>query len=135
MSVSRPSLLPLGALAAGVGLSLLSPTVVAQADAAPPAVEVALPNVTVKAKADKTPEAKQSYQATTTRVGKGKQAIRDIPQSMTVVTGRCGPPTKLLTKVDDNSSKLFAATGLASSCDIKTALAFRSACCGVDSTK
>ncbi len=86
VSAPRPALLPLGALAAGVGLSLLSPVVMAQAETAPAPVEAALPNVTVKAKADKTPEAKQSYQATTTSVGKGKQAIRDIPQSMTVVT-------------------------------------------------
>lgn len=86
VSAPRPALLPLGALAAGVGLSLLSPVVMAQAETTPAPVEAALPNVTVKAKADKTPEAKQSYQATTTSVGKGKQAIRDIPQSMTVVT-------------------------------------------------
>lgn len=86
VSVPRSALLPLGALAAGVGLSLLSPVVMAQADTSQTAVEASLPNVTVKAKADKTPEAKQSYQATTTSVGKGKQAIRDIPQSMTVVT-------------------------------------------------
>lgn len=33
-------------------------------------------------------EAKETYQAVTTRIGKGKQALRDIPQSVTVVTER-----------------------------------------------
>jgi catecholate siderophore receptor len=46
----------------------------------------ALPNVTVKAKADRTPDSKQHYQAVTTSAGKGKQALKDIPQSVTVIT-------------------------------------------------
>lgn len=78
--------LPLGALAAGVGLSLLGSAALAQADAAGAEQAQALPNVTVKAKADPTPEAKQSYQTVTTTIGKGNQALRDIPQSVTVVT-------------------------------------------------
>ncbi|RYD81494.1 MAG: TonB-dependent siderophore receptor, partial [Verrucomicrobiaceae bacterium] len=45
-----------------------------------------LPPVTVKDKADPRPEAKADYQALTSTIGKGKQALRDIPQSVTVVT-------------------------------------------------
>ncbi|MBV1775565.1 TonB-dependent receptor [Burkholderiaceae bacterium DAT-1] len=83
-------LLPLGALAAGFGL-----TQVAMADTVTPATaptqqttaasdEAALPVVRVKAAAEK--QGKDSYQATETRIGKGKQDIRDIPQALTVVT-------------------------------------------------
>jgi catecholate siderophore receptor len=79
--------LPLGALAAGFGLSLLSASALAQSPAvAPDSTDQTLPTVSVKAKADPKPAAKQSYQATTTQIGKGKQALRDIPQSVTVVT-------------------------------------------------
>jgi catecholate siderophore receptor len=79
----------LGALAAGMGLSLLSSAALAQA-AAPvsqtaSATEENLPAITVTDKT-KRPDAKTSYQATTTTLGKGKQALRDIPQSLTVVT-------------------------------------------------
>ena len=96
----RAHTLPLGALAAGVGLSLLSSAVLAQTAAAPdeaaanvaaatpaePASVQTLPSVSVKAQADRKPAAKTSYQAVTTHIGKGKQALRDIPQSITVVT-------------------------------------------------
>ena len=41
---------------------------------------------TVEAETEKT--AKETYQATTTRIGKGNQELRDIPQSVTVVTER-----------------------------------------------
>jgi catecholate siderophore receptor len=41
--------------------------------------------VTVKEKAE-APEGKEALRATTTTIGKGKQALRDIPQSITVVT-------------------------------------------------
>lgn len=77
--------MPLGALAAGMGLSLLSSVSVAQNQGAP-APEATLPTVSVTGKADNKPEAKSTYQATTTTIGKGKQALRDIPQSITVVT-------------------------------------------------
>lgn len=87
MSRQRTSpALPLGALAAGFGLSLLGSSVVAQT-AEPVATQQApLPEVTVKGKVDRTPAAKNTYQATTTTIGKGKQELRDIPQSVTVVT-------------------------------------------------
>ncbi len=80
----------LGALAAGVGLSLLGATGMAQtvpsASIAPIApTETTLPAVTVT-ETNQKPEAKSTYQATTTTIGKGKQALRDIPQSITVVT-------------------------------------------------
>lgn len=80
----------LGAMAAGMGLSLLSASAIAQSvQSAPTATatqqEEALPTVTVTDKANR-PDAKTTYQATTTTIGKGKQALRDIPQSVTVVT-------------------------------------------------
>lgn len=80
-------LLPLGALAAGFGLAPLSPLAVAQTTpAAEPATETVMP--VVKAKAAAEPTGKQSVQATTTRIGKGVQELRDVPQSITVVTER-----------------------------------------------
>ncbi|MBP9064021.1 MAG: TonB-dependent receptor plug domain-containing protein, partial [Aquabacterium sp.] len=94
----HPAVLPLSAIAAGVGLSLLSTTVLAQtatpdtpstsaqvATAIDPSVQT-LPSVSIKAQTDRKPEAKTSYQAVSTSIGKGKQALRDIPQSITVVT-------------------------------------------------
>jgi len=79
--------LPLGALAAGFGLSLMGSTALAQtaADTAKQS-DQALPEVTVQGTVDRTPPAKNTYQATTTTIGKGKQELRDIPQSVTVVT-------------------------------------------------
>ncbi|MFX8176208.1 TonB-dependent receptor plug domain-containing protein, partial [Acinetobacter baumannii] len=37
-------------------------------------------------KASAEPQGKDAYQATETRIGKGKQDLRDIPQSLTIVT-------------------------------------------------
>jgi len=86
------SLLPLGALAAGFGLASA-----ALAQTAPPAepakTESALPVVRVKAAAEKA--GKDDYQATDTRIGKGKQDIRDIPQSITIVTEKVMDDRKL----------------------------------------
>ncbi len=73
-------------MAAGLGLSLLGTPVVAQQAEVPATSQQSLPAVTVKAQRDPSPEAKKTYQATTSRIGKGNQAIRDIPQSMTVMT-------------------------------------------------
>jgi len=77
-------LLPLGALAAGFGLA--SAALAQTTPAARPAAteEAALPVVRVKASAER--QGKDDYQATETRIGKGKQDIRDIPQAITVVT-------------------------------------------------
>ncbi len=78
--IAKPALLPLGALAAGFGLASA-----ALAQTAEPAkTDAALPVVRAKASAEKA--GKDDYQATETRIGKGKQELRDIPQSITVVT-------------------------------------------------
>ncbi|OYU28623.1 MAG: TonB-dependent siderophore receptor [Burkholderiales bacterium PBB2] len=88
----RQALLPLGALAAGFGLASAS-----LAQTAPPAepakAENALPIVRTKASAE--PTGKDAYQATDTRIGKGKQELRDIPQSITVVTEKLMDDRKL----------------------------------------
>jgi catecholate siderophore receptor len=92
---------PLGALAAGFGLVSLAPAQAQTAPAAPvPAASApaeaaaeaaarqqqALPTVTVKGQAER--QGKESVQALTTTIGKGKQELRDVPQSVTVVTER-----------------------------------------------
>ena len=72
-------LLPLGALmlAASVGVQAQTP----------PSPEKTLAPVTVKERAE-APEGKDSVRATETTIGKGRQQLRDIPQSVTVVTER-----------------------------------------------
>lgn len=77
-------LLPLGALAAGFGMASAALAQTAPAQKAPAKEESVLPVVRAKASAE--PQGKDGYQATETRIGKGKQDIRDIPQSLTVVT-------------------------------------------------
>lgn len=52
----------------------------------PPATGVQLPTVTVKESAEI--QNKDTLKPTTTTIGKGKQALRDIPQSVTVFTER-----------------------------------------------
>jgi catecholate siderophore receptor len=100
-SPSSSALLPLGALAAGLGLLALpsfaqtDATAAPSATAAPPSPAVAtslaagptvtLPEVHVQGA---TATGKDSLRATTSTIGKGKQALRDIPQSVTVVTER-----------------------------------------------
>lgn len=78
----KATLLPLGALAAGFGLA--SAAIAQTAPAEPVKTESALPVVRAKASAER--PGKDDYQATETRIGKGKQQLRDIPQSVTVVT-------------------------------------------------
>ncbi|UUX96060.1 TonB-dependent receptor [Aquabacterium sp. J223] len=84
-------LLPLGALAAGFGFAGLA-TAQSGAPAAPPAAvapaepDAALPVVRTRAQADSS--GKDSLRATTTNIGRGTQQLRDIPQSITVVTER-----------------------------------------------
>jgi catecholate siderophore receptor len=78
-------LLPLGALAAGFGLASAALAQTAPAPAPAPAKEeTVMPTVRARASAEK--QGKDDYQATETRIGKGKQEIRDIPQSLTVIT-------------------------------------------------
>jgi catecholate siderophore receptor len=81
-------LLPLGALAAGFGL--FNVAVMAQTAPAAPAAaasapksEATLPAIPVKAKLETDAN---SVRATTTTIGKGNQELRDIPQSVTIVT-------------------------------------------------
>ncbi|MDM4767048.1 TonB-dependent siderophore receptor [Pelomonas sp. SE-A7] len=82
------ALLPLGALAAGFGIAgaalAQSTTPPATPPATPASAETTLPVVRAKATAEKT--GKEDYQATESKIGKGKQELRDIPQSVTVVT-------------------------------------------------
>lgn len=77
-------MLPLGALAAGFGLSAAALAQTAPEPQAPARQDSVLP--TVRAKASAEPQGKDAYQATETRIGKGKQDLRDIPQSLTIVT-------------------------------------------------
>jgi catecholate siderophore receptor len=85
-----PGLLPLGALAAGFGM--FSAAAWAQAPAAPASAasaasgaknETTMQQISVKAKAETDAN---SVRATTSSIGKGNQDLRDIPQSVTVIT-------------------------------------------------
>ena len=87
---ANPGILPLGALAAGFGL--IGVSAFAQTPAAPaapasaasaPKAETTLQQISVKAKAETDAT---SVRATTSTIGKGNQDLRDIPQSVTVVT-------------------------------------------------
>jgi catecholate siderophore receptor len=87
---ARPPLLPLGAIAAGFGLWGAAAMAQSQPAAAPPAAaasaprpEATLPAVSVKGRAEAD---NNSVRATTTTIGKGTQEVRDIPQSLTIVT-------------------------------------------------
>ncbi len=96
---TRPLLVPLGALAAGFGVAVPAwaqstppaqpATVVVQADGAQ-----VLPGVEVTGRRERD---KDSVRATTTTVGKGNQDIRDIPQSVTVLTEKVVDDLKLNT--------------------------------------
>ncbi|MEP7298198.1 MAG: TonB-dependent receptor [Burkholderiales bacterium] len=80
-------LLPLGALAAGFGLlaaDALAQNAPAPASAASGAgFAITLPPVSVQGRAETDAT---SLRATTTTIGKGNQDLRDVPQSVTVVT-------------------------------------------------
>lgn len=76
----KPSLLPISALAAGFSLAAGG----AYAQAAPDSANTTLP--TVRAKVAAEPQGKDGVQAVSTRIGKGNQELRDVPQSVTVVT-------------------------------------------------
>jgi len=97
---ARPApgtVMSLGALAAGFGLLLVSGAASGQAavPAPPPPspTETTLPEVKVKGTAEES--AKDNLQTNTTNIGKGTQAIRDIPQSITVVTEKLINDVKL----------------------------------------
>ena len=75
---SRSALLPIGAM-------LLAGSMGSLAQQAPASGNRMLPTVTVTDTAE-VPEGKDAVRATTSTIGKGNQALRDIPQSVTVVT-------------------------------------------------
>lgn len=75
---ASPARLPLGAL-------LLMGSLGAMAQSTAPADEKTLSTVVIKERAE-APEGKDALRATTTGIGKGNQKLRDIPQSVTVVT-------------------------------------------------
>ncbi len=75
--------MPLGAWAAGLGLLALPVQAQTSTPAAPKAPETTLQPVAVKARAETDAN---SVRATSTSIGKGTQDLRDIPQSITVVT-------------------------------------------------
>lgn len=77
---SRGTLLPLGAMLLAGSMSALAQT--AEADGSR-----TLSTVVVKEQAE-APEGRDAYRATETGIGRGKQKLRDIPQSITVVTER-----------------------------------------------
>jgi catecholate siderophore receptor len=77
-SASTGVMLPLGAM-------LLAGSMNAMAQTAPAGAEKTLPTVMVREQAE-APEGKDALRATETRIGKGQQQLRDIPQSVTVVT-------------------------------------------------
>lgn len=72
---SDPALLPLGALMLAASAGALAQTAPAPT----------LGTVIVREQAE-APEGKEALRATTTNIGKGTQQLRDIPQSITVVT-------------------------------------------------
>ena len=74
----RAVVLPLGAV-------LLAGSMSAMAQQSDPNTAVTLKPVIIKEKAE-APEGKDAFRASNTRIGKGDQALRDIPQSVTVVT-------------------------------------------------
>lgn len=91
-TVLKAPAVPLGAMAAGFGLMAGVLPAHAQQQPEPPAAQVApeanspapLRKVTVKGKQEE--QGKEAYKANTSRIGKGNQELRDIPQSVTVVT-------------------------------------------------
>ena len=105
-SLQRAALLPLGAAAAGFGLMALGPASAQTTSAAavPPAAAAsaadaatrarALPRISVRARAETD---RDTVRATTTSIGKGVQELRDIPQSVTVLTEKIIDDAKLTT--------------------------------------
>ncbi|MBI5722170.1 MAG: TonB-dependent siderophore receptor [Burkholderiales bacterium] len=84
IALAQQAAAPAGAASAPAGSASAPAGAPAAADPAKPAA--VLPVVRARAAAE--PQGKDGVQATTTRIGKGKQELRDIPQSVTVVTER-----------------------------------------------
>ena len=118
---SPSALLPLGALAAGFGFGLLAGPAWAQDPAPTPAGDnPVLPAVTVRAAPEES--ARETLQTTTTTLGKGVQDIRDIPQSISVVTEKLIDDARLDTlkqTLHYTSGITFAATENGTDQDIR----------------
>ena len=86
----RPWPIRAARLRAATGLVLVSAASAACAQATSPTaatpVETVLP--VIRAQLATEPSSKDGVQATSTRIGKGQQELRDVPQSVTVVTER-----------------------------------------------
>lgn len=112
-ALSDHALLPLGAL-------MLAASVGSWAQAL--SAEQTLKPVTVTEKADATPQGKDSLKTRSTSVGKGSQDIRDVPQSITVVTEKLIDDVKLDTLRDAlhyTAGITFAATENGTDQDIR----------------
>lgn len=84
---SRPAPSPSAAPLLPLGAMLLAGSMGALAQSAPAGEGKTLQTVVVKERAE-APEGKDDLRASTTGIGKGQQQLRDIPQSVTVVTER-----------------------------------------------
>ena len=81
----RVALRPLAALIAGLGVSGAFAADDTPAASTPaPASETVMPAVRAKATAE--PSGKETLRPQTTSIGKGRQELRDVPQSITIVT-------------------------------------------------
>ena len=78
------ALRPLVALLAGASLGGWVSAQTAAEPATPASTDTVMPAVRAKAGAE--PSGKETLRPTTTTIGKGKQELRDVPQSITVVT-------------------------------------------------
>lgn len=111
---SEFALMPLGAL-------MLAASVSGWAQTAPTASDKTLSTVVVKEKAE-APEGKESLQTKITSIGKGKQELRDIPQSVTVITEKLLDDRKLDTlkeALHHTAGITFAATENGTDQDIR----------------
>jgi len=87
---TRPRLTPIAALLAGLGAAgpaFAQQDAQRETDAGTGGAETVMPAVRATA-APETATGKDALRATTTSIGKGRQELRDIPQSVTVVTER-----------------------------------------------
>ncbi|WP_228535473.1 TonB-dependent receptor [Noviherbaspirillum malthae] len=87
VSARRQAMLPLGALMLAASVSAWAQTSTSSDQVMP----------TVEVKGQKETESKESVRTTTTSIGKGQQDIRDIPQSITVMTEKLMDDAKLST--------------------------------------
>ena len=79
---ARPALVPIGAMLLAGSINAGAQTA---SNAPDPQPAGTLPTVVIREKAE-APEGKDVLRATETQIGKGTQKLRDIPQSVTVVT-------------------------------------------------